>query len=156
MDRYKTPHTFLISHKKPRSFIRNGVFASQFIFPSSIVIRDGTISTAFLYGGSISQFSFEIYNINDIFQFTTFRKNIWILHERKISRQAFAHFILYSIACSENQTSTFVFVVEYLCDDEKTNYQETNVVFQQYVVILPGGIYFLITYIHEYLSLRSK
>ena len=40
-------HDLLICNKNPRFFIRNGVFFSQSIFPSSMIIRDGTFSMTF-------------------------------------------------------------------------------------------------------------
>jgi len=47
MDRHKTLRDLLICNKKPRSFLRNGVIVGQSIFPSSMVIQDGTYPTAF-------------------------------------------------------------------------------------------------------------
>jgi hypothetical protein len=47
MDRYKILGDLLIYNETPHSFVRNGVFVSQSIFSSSIVIRDGNYSNAF-------------------------------------------------------------------------------------------------------------
>jgi hypothetical protein len=42
-------------------FIRNGVFIRQFILPSSMVIRDGTLTIASIFRITAPRFAFEIY-----------------------------------------------------------------------------------------------
>jgi len=50
-DQYKIFRSLLICNKKTRSSVRNGVFVSQSIFSSSMVIQNGTDLTEHMAGG---------------------------------------------------------------------------------------------------------
>jgi hypothetical protein len=64
----------IICNKKPRSFIGNGVFNGQHLFPSSIAIQDGSIYSLSYLLASLSRFSFQIHYFHEDVQSTTFRK----------------------------------------------------------------------------------
>ena len=62
----------LLPVKKPRSFVSNGVYVSQSIFPSSKVIRDGTFNRYAIFADVISPFSIESQYVNAIHRFTEY------------------------------------------------------------------------------------